>query len=221
MAVARFKLPERLGFGQINAPVMFDAEWRDGRWGRGRLLPYGPIELWPGSRALQYASGLRGHESLSGRSQPAQSFPRRCQLPPPAAVGYAAVHARRARGAFLPGHRRGGARVQSDHADAIGTLAVPAAVPVRHRKRLHAAKFAHVPLHGHRAIPWRPMPRARCKSPSSAPKCARPLVASARPRRRRTTQLHCVRPTRRWSGAVPSLCGSTVRSIAICRSSRA
>ena len=54
-AIERFKLPETLGFGPVNAPVMFEAEWRDGGWGRGRLAPYGPIELLPGARALQYA----------------------------------------------------------------------------------------------------------------------------------------------------------------------
>ncbi|MGA2710905.1 MAG: branched-chain amino acid aminotransferase [Steroidobacteraceae bacterium] len=54
-AIERFKLPESLGFGLVNAPVMFEAQWSEGQWGRGRLLPYGPIELWPGARALQYA----------------------------------------------------------------------------------------------------------------------------------------------------------------------
>src|ERR1700741_3894247 len=54
-ALESFRLPERLGFGPVNAPVMFSVDWRDGRWGRGELLPYGPIEVWPGSRALQYA----------------------------------------------------------------------------------------------------------------------------------------------------------------------
>jgi branched-chain amino acid aminotransferase len=54
-AIERFELPESLGFGLVNAPVMFDAQWREGRWERGRLLPYGPIELLPGARALQYA----------------------------------------------------------------------------------------------------------------------------------------------------------------------
>jgi len=71
-AVAAFELPERLGFGRINAPVMFAAEWRDGAWQRGRLLPYGPIELWPGSRALQYAElvfeGLKAYRV--GQSRP-------------------------------------------------------------------------------------------------------------------------------------------------------
>jgi branched-chain amino acid aminotransferase len=54
-AIERFKLPESLGFGLVDAPVMFEAQWRDGRWERGRLKPYGPIELLPGARALQYA----------------------------------------------------------------------------------------------------------------------------------------------------------------------
>jgi branched-chain amino acid aminotransferase len=71
-AIANFKPPERLGFGQIPAPVMFDAEWRDDAWQRGRLLPYGPIEVWPGSRALQYAElvfeGLKAYRV--GQSRP-------------------------------------------------------------------------------------------------------------------------------------------------------
>ncbi|MGH8199792.1 MAG: branched-chain amino acid aminotransferase [Steroidobacteraceae bacterium] len=71
-AVASFKLPEHLGFGVFAAPVMFDAEWRDGAWRRGRLLPYGRIEVWPGSRVLQYAElvfeGLKAYRV--GRSQP-------------------------------------------------------------------------------------------------------------------------------------------------------
>src|ERR1700754_3870036 len=54
-AIKRFVLPEKLGFGAINAPVMFSAEWRDQTWGPGQLLPYGPIEVLPGARALQYA----------------------------------------------------------------------------------------------------------------------------------------------------------------------
>jgi hypothetical protein len=39
-ALKNFVLPETLGFGAINAPVMFSAEWRDQQWSRGRLLPY-------------------------------------------------------------------------------------------------------------------------------------------------------------------------------------
>lgn len=54
-AIAAFRLPEKLGFGLVPAPVMYSAEFRDGAWGRGELLPYGPIEIHPGARALQYA----------------------------------------------------------------------------------------------------------------------------------------------------------------------
>jgi branched-chain amino acid aminotransferase len=71
-AIERFRLPETLGFGLVEAPVMFEAEWRDGRWERGRLIPYGPITLWPGARALQYAElvfeGMKAYRV--GQSRP-------------------------------------------------------------------------------------------------------------------------------------------------------
>jgi branched-chain amino acid aminotransferase len=54
-ALQNFVLPEKLGFGLVAAPVMFSAGWSDGAWGRGELIPYGPIEILPGARALQYA----------------------------------------------------------------------------------------------------------------------------------------------------------------------
>ena len=71
-ALKGFVLPEKLGFGPVSAPVMFSAEWRDGQWGRGQLLPYGPIEIWPGARALHYAElvfeGLKAYRI--GQSRP-------------------------------------------------------------------------------------------------------------------------------------------------------
>jgi len=54
-ALRDFKLPETLGFGLVAAPVMFSAEWSPSGWSRGELLPYGPIEVLPGARVLQYA----------------------------------------------------------------------------------------------------------------------------------------------------------------------
>jgi branched-subunit amino acid aminotransferase/4-amino-4-deoxychorismate lyase len=54
-ALRRFRLPEKLGFGATQAPVMFSAAYREGSWERGRLIPHAPIEIWPGARALQYA----------------------------------------------------------------------------------------------------------------------------------------------------------------------
>src|SRR5258708_21898609 len=71
-ALERFVLPEKLGFGAVTAPVMVSAECQDGQWRRGTLLPYGPIELWPGSRALQYAElvfeGMKAYRV--GQSRP-------------------------------------------------------------------------------------------------------------------------------------------------------
>jgi branched-chain amino acid aminotransferase len=53
-ALAQFKVPEKLGFGAVWAPVMYSAAYRDGAWGAGELLPYGPLEILPGARVLQY-----------------------------------------------------------------------------------------------------------------------------------------------------------------------
>ena len=53
-ALRNFKLPEKLGFGNVAAPVMYTVDWSDGAWGRGQLVPYGPIEVLPGARVLQY-----------------------------------------------------------------------------------------------------------------------------------------------------------------------
>ena len=69
-ALRDFKLPSELGFGAVAAPAMFSAEWADGAWGTGELLPYGPIEVLPGARALQYAElafeGLKAYRVGGG-----------------------------------------------------------------------------------------------------------------------------------------------------------
>ncbi|MBS0421131.1 MAG: branched-chain amino acid aminotransferase [Proteobacteria bacterium] len=71
-AIQQFRLPDKLGFGAVNAPVMFSAEWQDGKWGPGQLLPYGPIPVLPGARALQYGElvfeGLKAYRV--GQSRP-------------------------------------------------------------------------------------------------------------------------------------------------------
>ena len=54
-SVADFRLPETLGFGLVPAPVMYSATFENGRWNQGELLPYGPIEILPGARALHFA----------------------------------------------------------------------------------------------------------------------------------------------------------------------
>ena len=69
-ALKNFTLPEKLGFGAVPAPVMYTVDWSDGRWGRGRLVPYGPIAILPGARALQYAElvfeGLKAYRVGGG-----------------------------------------------------------------------------------------------------------------------------------------------------------
>ena len=68
--LADFRLPESLGFGDVTAPVMFSALYDDGRWNAGELIPYGPIELMPGARALHYAElvfeGLKAYRVGGG-----------------------------------------------------------------------------------------------------------------------------------------------------------
>jgi branched-chain amino acid aminotransferase len=65
-ALRNFTLPEKLGFGLVAAPVMLSAEWSNGAWGRGELVPYGAIEILPGARALQCAElvfeGLKAYK---------------------------------------------------------------------------------------------------------------------------------------------------------------
>lgn len=77
-ALREFKLPDQLGFGAVAAPVMFSAQWADGLWSDGTLLPYGPIQILPGARALHYAElafeGLKAYR-VSG-AQPNLFRPR-------------------------------------------------------------------------------------------------------------------------------------------------
>src|SRR5258706_13831383 len=62
-----FKLPDKLGFGSVAAPIMFSAEWANGAWGRGELVPYGAVQILPGAPALQYGElvfeGLKGDKT--------------------------------------------------------------------------------------------------------------------------------------------------------------
>ncbi len=54
-ALREYRLPDTLGFGLVPAPVMYSATYENGQWSRGQLLPYGPIEILPGARALHFA----------------------------------------------------------------------------------------------------------------------------------------------------------------------
>jgi len=69
-ALNDFVLPDKLGFGLVAAPVMFSADWSEGGWSRGELIPYGPIEVLPGARVLQYGElvfeGLKAYKVGNG-----------------------------------------------------------------------------------------------------------------------------------------------------------
>jgi len=77
-ALRNFKLPDKLGFGPVAAPIMYSAEWANGAWGRGELVPYGAIQILPGARALQYAElvfeGLKAYRV--GEANPSLFRPR-------------------------------------------------------------------------------------------------------------------------------------------------
>ena len=106
-ALAAFVPPSSLGFGAVNAPVMYAVDWSDGRWGGGRLLPYGPIPILPGARALQYAElvfeGMKAYRVSGGRPnlfRPRENWQRlarsaeRLSMPPvPESVFFEAIDA--------------------------------------------------------------------------------------------------------------------------------
>ncbi len=52
--LASYRLPESLGFGVELAPVMYRADFRDGRWQGGSLLPFADVPVNPASTALQF-----------------------------------------------------------------------------------------------------------------------------------------------------------------------
>lgn len=83
-ALREFVLPEELGFGAVDAPVMFSAEWRLGQWGPASLLPHGPIGIAPGARALHYGElvfeGLKAYRV--SRAGPMAAGARCDQQPP-------------------------------------------------------------------------------------------------------------------------------------------
>jgi len=54
-ALKDYRQPATLGFGLVPAPVMYSATYENGQWSGGQLLPYGPIEILPGARALHFA----------------------------------------------------------------------------------------------------------------------------------------------------------------------
>ncbi|MDT9600380.1 branched-chain amino acid aminotransferase [Sphingosinicella rhizophila] len=74
-ALAAYSAPATLGFGIVPAPVMFSAEYRDGAWQPGELLPFGPISIMPNSRTVQFAESIfEGMKAYRARPAPPHLF---------------------------------------------------------------------------------------------------------------------------------------------------
>jgi branched-chain amino acid aminotransferase len=60
-----------LGFGRYFSDHMFSLEYRDGRWGDPRILPYGEVGIEPGAASLHYGQtvfeGLKAFMGKDGR----------------------------------------------------------------------------------------------------------------------------------------------------------
>ena len=70
--LASYKLPDQIPFGAELAPVMYRADFRDGEWQSGSLVPFADVPVNPASTALQFAQqafeGMKAY--MSANSQP-------------------------------------------------------------------------------------------------------------------------------------------------------
>ncbi|MGI9262717.1 MAG: branched-chain amino acid aminotransferase [Woeseiaceae bacterium] len=65
--VASYQLPDEIPFGVEMAPVMFRAEFSDGQWQPGSLVPFGDVPVNPASTALQFAQqAFEGMKAYKG-----------------------------------------------------------------------------------------------------------------------------------------------------------
>ena len=56
--VQQYSQPSPLGFGQVLAPVMYRAEYTNGKWNKGALVPYEKILISPAATSLQFAQQI-------------------------------------------------------------------------------------------------------------------------------------------------------------------
>lgn len=61
---------DRLPFGEVFSDHMFVATCADGEWAGGEIVPYGPLPVYPTSRAIQYAvsvfEGFKAYRTPEG-----------------------------------------------------------------------------------------------------------------------------------------------------------
>jgi branched-chain amino acid aminotransferase len=71
-ALHQFELPEKLGFGLVQAPVMYSAQYQDGMWSDGYLEPTRAIEVQPSAKVLHYGQeifeGMKAYRVQQDRS---------------------------------------------------------------------------------------------------------------------------------------------------------
>jgi branched-chain amino acid aminotransferase len=48
----------RLGFELIETRSMYVADYKDGKWDKGKIIPFGPIEISPAAGILNYGQGI-------------------------------------------------------------------------------------------------------------------------------------------------------------------
>ena len=57
-----------LGFGSVFSDHMFSLQYEDGKWQRPEILPYGKIELEPGTATLHYGQTVfEGLKAFRGK----------------------------------------------------------------------------------------------------------------------------------------------------------
>jgi branched-chain amino acid aminotransferase len=66
--IAGYRLPEQIPFGVELAPVMYRAEFREGEWQPGALVPFAEVPVDPASTALQF--GQQAFEGMKAYRGP-------------------------------------------------------------------------------------------------------------------------------------------------------
>lgn len=95
-----YQLPSHLGFGASLAPIMYCAEYRNGSWHEGGILPFDQLRISPAATCLQFGQqcfeGLKAYQVNQAHPQLfrpelnyarfCRSAKRLCMPPPPAEI---------------------------------------------------------------------------------------------------------------------------------------
>ena len=58
-----------LGFDFIETKTMFVSDYKEGKWDKGKLVPFGPFEISPGACVLNYGQGIfEGMKALKAKT---------------------------------------------------------------------------------------------------------------------------------------------------------